>query len=527
MLKLKVESFFAGVNILDAVLGRDEVIQRTMLRLLGVTSLWIASKYHEIYFPAVGDIKFITNDAFTQEQILEMETIIFKLLGCNVNIPQEMSYLHAMSHVMESAYYPRIMAKALLFACAIKGSRFLPSVVVSAVKWILCSIYKDEKYVNYFGIPEEVLHTCVHEIITTTRSLERSSLKAYQDVLIKKDKPEWTRVLGLMAKIHRPTPKPVNHFVQINYTKDGFFVPNLFIGLLPSSIVPDDDTAVVLGEGTFGVVKAVDYQGKMYAVKQSHNGNLFGDGIPSSFCREVSIMQSLDYPHIAKVRHITDDLNCIFLDLGVSDLYAWIHKNGPIDHRLQPGVALQLLSALTYLHDMGCLHRDINPRNIIVFIDDSNVLSLVLSDFGSGRGCQIATRGGIFTQEVCTMPYRSPEVFLGMLAYDDGLDVWSMLCTLYECATGLVPFRGDMTEAGVLLAIFSVLGTPTEETWPGVSVLSNWSDQFPDHKRREDIFSGDTLPSPCYKDLLNSGLILDPAHRPRAKKLLEIAQRYN
>ena len=532
MFKLKVESFFAGVNIMDAVLGRDESIERSVVQLMGATSLWVASKYHEIYPPEVGDIKFVCDNAYTQDQILEMETKIFKLLGCNVNIPEEMDYLRAMSHVMESTHYAHTMAKHLLFIVAVKGSRFLPSVVISAVKWILCSIYK-EPYTDYFGVPEEVLKSCASEIITQTRNIQRSSLKAYEKLPLKNDRAEWGRVLPLIGQIYLPVSKYVNHFVQVDYIKDGFFVSNLSIPLLSASLVPDDDTATILGEGTFGVVKAVEYQGKTYAVKQSRGQDFFlsffGDqsqGIPSSFCREVSIMQCLDHPHIAKVRHITDDLNCIFLDLGVSDLFAWIQKNGPIDHSLQPGVALQLLSALAYLHDMGCLHRDIKPKNIIVFIDEPNILRLALSDFGSGRGCQIAIRGAVFTQEVCTMPYRSPEVFLGMPAYDDGLDVWSMLCTLYECATGQPPFNRD-SETEMLLSIFRVLGTPTEETWPGVTSLSNWSDAFPHDHRKEDIFSGDTRPSPCYKELLNTGLILNPSQRPRAKKLLEIAQQYN
>lgn len=139
---------------------------------------------------------------------------------------------------------------------------------------------------------------------------------------------------------------------------------------------------------------------------------------------------------------------------------------------------------------------------------------LQLSDFGSSRGCQIAIRGEIFTQEVCTLQYRSPEVLLGLAAYNDGLDCWSMLCTLYERATGRLPFNGDGTEIGLLLKIFLVLGKPTEATWPGVTGLRKWSDQFPDFQRRDDILCGDVRPSPYYRELLNGGLIMDPAQHP-------------
>lgn len=157
--------------------------------------------------------------------------------------------------------------------------------------------------------------------------------------------------------------------VPPEYLKSIFYVPDLFFPLLSPALVPDDSSARMLAQGSFSVVKLVDFGRKSYAVKQSRDQSQFSksdEGIQSSFSREVSIVQSLDHPHIAKVRHITSDLNCIFLDLGASDLLTWVRTNGPAGHSTQVDLAVQLLSALVYLRDMGCLHRDIKPQNIIV-----------------------------------------------------------------------------------------------------------------------------------------------------------------
>lgn len=523
MLGLKPESFFAGVNVLDAVLARDYSIDKNSLQLCGATCLWIASKYHEMYALEASDIVLLGASSYTVQQVVETEQRIFKILGCNINVPQEMGYLRSMSQASGSSRKTHNMSKYLLFALAPKGSRFLPSVVITAIRDLMSTIYK-EAHADHFGVPREVIHVCAREIILVCRSMKSSRLKAYDTVVSINDEIEWQRVFGRVSTMYIESGDPR---VETRYTKAGFYKPSLSIAFLSPALVPDDSLTVI-GEGTYGVVKRVDYQGKSYAVKQSRDfSNIIGDeaGILSTFSREVSIMQSLSHENIAKVRHITEDLRCIFLDLGVSDLDVWIEKNGPSGNAMQVEIAFQMFSALAYMHDMGCLHRDIKPKNIIVFLGSNNTPQLQLSDFGAGRGCQIAIRGEMFTHEVCTLPYRSPELLLGDPKYDDGLDCWSMLCTMYECATGEILFWGDWTEVDMLMRIFSMLGTPDEVTWPGVTSLPEWS-TFPGFKRKPNTFGSVAGLSDCYKDLLQRGLYLDPALRPRAQELLEIARKY-
>ncbi len=71
---------------IDRFLERKLVI-RQKLQLVGVTAMLLASKYEEIYAPEVRDFVYITDKAYTREQILAMEaqmlnTLDFKVRAC-------------------------------------------------------------------------------------------------------------------------------------------------------------------------------------------------------------------------------------------------------------------------------------------------------------------------------------------------------------------------------------------------------------------------------------------------------------
>ena len=148
----------------------------------------------------------------------------------------------------------------------------------------------------------------------------------------------------------------------------------------------------------------------------------------------------------------------VFLDLGVGDLKKWASTN-TIDKSIQIELAMQLFSALRYIHSKGCLHRDIKPQNVIVF-EEYTGPRFVLSDFGLARGTDIVTPNNAFTTGVCTLWYRAPELLLHYTTYGAEVDVWSMGCTLYELAEDNPLFTG-VSESDQLNEIFKVTGTPS------------------------------------------------------------------
>jgi len=70
--KLLQETLYLTVNIIDRFLEKENVM-RNKLQLVGVTAMLIASKYEEIYPPIVTDFVYITDNAYSKKEILEME----------------------------------------------------------------------------------------------------------------------------------------------------------------------------------------------------------------------------------------------------------------------------------------------------------------------------------------------------------------------------------------------------------------------------------------------------------------------
>lgn len=83
--KLLPETLFLTVNLIDRYLEKHS-ISRKRLQLLGVTGMLIACKYEEIYPPIVKDFVYITENAYTKEEILAMELAVLTTVDFDVQI---------------------------------------------------------------------------------------------------------------------------------------------------------------------------------------------------------------------------------------------------------------------------------------------------------------------------------------------------------------------------------------------------------------------------------------------------------
>lgn len=82
--KLLNETLFLTINIIDRFLSTKQTVQRSKLQLLGVSSLLISTKYEEIYPPTVKDLVYITDNAYTKDEILQMESNILVALDFTI-----------------------------------------------------------------------------------------------------------------------------------------------------------------------------------------------------------------------------------------------------------------------------------------------------------------------------------------------------------------------------------------------------------------------------------------------------------
>merc|ERR1719265_969519 len=132
----------------------------------------------------------------------------------------------------------------------------------------------------------------------------------------------------------------------------------------------------------------------------------------------------------------------------------------------------QLCRGVEFCHASRIIHRDIKPQNLLI----DHRMRLKIADFGLARAFTLPVPK--YTHEVVTVWYRPPEILLGAPLYSLPVDIWSIGCVLGEMATGQPLFAGD-SEIDTIFKIFQKLGTPTEQTWPGVSELPDFKPTFP------------------------------------------------
>lgn len=82
--KLLSETLYLTVNIIDRYLSQKLTIHRSRLQLIGVSALLISTKYEEIYPPTVKDLVYITDNAYTKNEILTMESEILVTLDFDI-----------------------------------------------------------------------------------------------------------------------------------------------------------------------------------------------------------------------------------------------------------------------------------------------------------------------------------------------------------------------------------------------------------------------------------------------------------
>ena len=165
-----------------------------------------------------------------------------------------------------------------------------------------------------------------------------------------------------------------------------------------------------------------------------------------------------------------------------------------------------------YKNSHRVLHRDLKPQNLL--IDRHGQLKL--ADFGLARAFGIPVR--TYTHEVVTLWYRAPEILLGAKHYSTPVDLWSIGCIFAEMVNRMPLFPGD-SEIDELFRIFRWCGTPSEDSWPGVSTLPDWKPHFPRWPARSLQKCVPTVDE-AGLDLLRMMLVYEPSKRITAKNAL-------
>ncbi|NXM65424.1 CCNB2 protein, partial [Serilophus lunatus] len=107
------ETLYMCVAIIDRFL-QSHPVPRKKLQLVGVTALLVASKYEEILCPDVADFVYITDNAYTSQEIREMEMIVLKELNFDLGRPLPIHFLRRASKAGEADAKQHTLAKYLM-----------------------------------------------------------------------------------------------------------------------------------------------------------------------------------------------------------------------------------------------------------------------------------------------------------------------------------------------------------------------------------------------------------------------------
>ncbi|XP_059479517.1 cyclin-dependent kinase 7 [Neocloeon triangulifer] len=229
-----------------------------------------------------------------------------------------------------------------------------------------------------------------------------------------------------------------------------------------------------LGEGQFATVyKAKDIEtDTIVAVKKIKIGSRIEakDGINRTALREIKLLQELTHENVIGLLDVfghKSNVSLVF-DFMDTDMEILIKDSSIV---LTPAnikaYMVMTLQGLEYLHMNWILHRDLKPNNLLL---DSNGI-LKIGDFGLAKFYGSPNRQ--YTHQVVTRWYRCPELLFGARLYGVGVDMWAVGCILAELLLR-IPFLPGDTDLDQLTKIFQALGTPTDESWPGLSQMPDY-----------------------------------------------------
>ncbi|WP_406256226.1 serine/threonine-protein kinase [Streptomyces nigra] len=201
--------------------------------------------------------------------------------------------------------------------------------------------------------------------------------------------------------------------------------------------VPGYTGSLELGSGASGrVVLAVHEEtGVPVAVKYLSESLRTRPGFVHDFRAEARLLGGLESPYVTGLYEYVESPQgaAIVMELvdGVS-LRTLLTRQGPLTPEAALVVLKGSLLGLADAHQVGVVHRDYKPENVLVLPDGTSKLV----DFGIA--VDAGTDGGV----AGTPSYMAPEQWTGAPA-SPAADVYAATATFFECLTGHKPFAGD------------------------------------------------------------------------------------
>ncbi len=204
----------------------------------------------------------------------------------------------------------------------------------------------------------------------------------------------------------------------------------------------------LLGEGGMAAVFRAEHLGikRKVAVKTLHPTRQAQASTRERFLREAEVLGRLAHPNFVDVSDFGES------NRGMAYLVMELLEGRPLSaeiagsEKVQPARALRILrevcSGLAFAHELGIIHRDIKPDNIVVLYGEPREGFAKILDLGiAATGDELAAPESVIYG---TPEYMAPEQIIGG-RIDGRVDLYAAGITLFELLTGTVPFSGSTT----------------------------------------------------------------------------------
>lgn len=457
-------------------------IARKNLQGYGMLCIQMAQQYMEKYHMCDEDIVKICDNAYPIDQIKLMARIFRMTLKLDGSVPSWLELIQARHPSEETMKMVHILLLYTTQDYDLIGMYPIHRVAMAVLELAETKDGKDLK--------DPMCVSAVHKAFQNMYSQRQEGVK-----------------IGKVTQRKYPI---VNHVFPSEYTGGVYIEMQLPVVDKPLFTKTNYSLGKQIGQGTYGCVYILkDSEGKdtECVVKRLETDSM------SEGLRELEVLLNTCHPNVVSMTEYSYSMdgNYIYIVMPKANgtLGDLINQKGSLKHDQIVSFTEQICKGLWYLHDMGYLHRDIKPDNILVYPNDH----IQICDFSIGRASGNSVH---MTTEVGTLWYRPIDILLGNTNYSTSIDMWSVGCMMYCMATGEHMFKGD-SEIDQLFRIFRLLGTPVDGF---LATLPEFKSTFPKWNAVDLKTKGVGSLTSDGLDLMMKMLAYDPKDRISAKDAL-------
>ncbi|KAJ0038270.1 hypothetical protein Pint_22569 [Pistacia integerrima] len=184
------------------------------------------------------------------------------------------------------------------------------------------------------------------------------------------------------------------------------------------------------------------------------------EGVPVSLISKISLLKQMKHPRITRLQEVFFRINLrhVFqvFEYAGPNLKVFLKRSPDTvrNRQLTKSFMHQILTGISHYHSNNFLHGCLTPYHVVIDIEK---IRLKVTDVG-----MIVRPSG-----------KAPEILLGFKNYSFPADVWSIGCIFAEMVL-LKPLFDSEDDFSETIKIFRFMGTPNEQTMPGVTAAHEY-----------------------------------------------------